>query len=126
MSEELESKLNELLGMKKQLEELTTEKRKNDALVTFAGKKKKLLIYYWIYLAIFVVIAMGGIIGIETETGSEQIYCLFVALLGCEGAILIKMWYHTTNSRLLILDEMKQFEIRMTALLEKQAGQVPN
>jgi hypothetical protein len=122
MSEELEKKLSELLGMKKQLEELTSEKRKSEALTTFAGKRKQMNIVFWIYLAIFVVIAIGGITGIETETGSEQIFSLFVALLGCEGAIFIKMWYHTTRSRLLILEEMKQFEIRMTALLEKQNG----
>jgi len=122
MTEELEKKLSELLGMKKQLEELTTEKRKNETTTTFAEKKKQMILYYWIFIAIFVVIAIGGIVGVETETGSSQIYSLFVALLGCEGAFFIKMWYHTTRSRLLILEEMKQFEIRMTALLEKQSA----
>lgn len=121
MTEELEKKLGELLGMKKQLEELTTEKRKSEALTTFAKKKKKLLLYYWIFIALYVVVALGGISGIYTETGSDQIFCLLVALIGCEGTILIKMWYHTNNSRLLILEEMKQFELRMTVLLEKQS-----
>jgi hypothetical protein len=122
MTEELEKKLSELLGMKKQLEELTTEKRKNETTTTFAEKKKQALIYYWIFVMICVVITLGGVSGIETETGSKQIWSLFIALAGCEGALLMKMWYHTTRDRLLILEEMKQFEIRMTALLEKQSA----
>jgi cation transport ATPase len=123
MTEELEKKLGELLGMKKQLEELTTEKRKSDALTTFAEKKKKVKIYFWVWWVFSMIVLLLGVANIFGNNTLEfQLFSLFVALAGYEMSVLIKLWFHTINSRLLILEEMKQFEIRMTALLEKQAA----
>jgi len=122
MTEEIEQKLNELLGMRKQLEELTTEKRKSEALASFEEKKKIIRHLYWIFFVISCGFLFYGLTGLYMNTGKYQIISLFFAVLGYETSVLLKLWYHTTQSRLLILEEMKQFELRMTEMLAKQAG----
>ena len=119
MTEELEKKLNELLGMKKQLEDLTANREKSDVSSLFEEKKRKTKVYFYIYFAITLAIMIYGIIGINMNTGKYQILSLFYAVLGFEGTVLMKMWYHTVTSRLAILQEMKQFELRMMEMLKK-------
>ena len=119
MTEELEKKLNELLGMKKQLEDLTANKEKSEVSSDFEKKKRKVLIYFYIYFGITLAIMIYGIIGIHMNTGKYQIMSLFYAILGFEGTVLMKMWYHTITNRLVVLREMKQFELRMTEIVKK-------
>ncbi len=119
MSEELEKKLNELLGMKKQIENLAADKNKAEAGSIFQERRRKVTIYFYIYFAITLAIMIYGIIGINVNTGKYQLLSLFYAILGFEGTVLMKMWYHTTTSRLAILQEMKQFELRITEMLNR-------
>ena len=118
MTEELEKKLNELLGLKKQIEELAVDKRKFDASSVFEGKKRKTKVYFYICFAVTLGIMLFGMVGIFMNTGKYQIISLFYAVLGFESNVLIKMWYHTITTRLVILQEMKQFELRITAMLK--------
>jgi hypothetical protein len=118
MTEELEKKLNELLGLKKQIEELTTDKKKSDLISAFDKGTRKIKIYFYLYLAAGVVIAIAGITGMETNTGNHFI-ALFVAIVGFETTVLIKMWYHTMTTKLTILQEIKQLELRITEMLNK-------
>ena len=118
MTEELEKKLNELLRLKKQIEEMTADKKKSDAVSEFGEKSRKTKVYFYIYLAISVGILLFGVKGMEMNTGNQFI-ALFVAIVGFEGTVLMKMWYHTVATRLAILQEMKEFELRITEMLKK-------
>jgi len=118
MTEELEKKLNELLGLKKQLEEITADKKKSDATSEFGEKSRKTKVYFYIYFVISVGIVLFGVKGMEMNTGNQFI-ALFLAIVGFEGTVLIKMWYHTITTKLTILQEMKQFELRITEMLKK-------
>jgi len=119
MTEELEKKLNELLGLKKQIEELTEDKRKFDVSSVFERKKRKTKVFFYIWFAVTLAIMLFGMAGLFMNTGKYQIISLFYAILGFEGNVLIKMWYHTIATRLAILQEMKQFEIRIMEMLKK-------
>ncbi len=119
MTEELEKKLNELLGLKKQIENLTADKNKADATSIFKEKRRTTTVYFYIYFAITLAIMIYGIIGINLNTGKYQILSLFYAILGFEGTVLMKLWYHTVTTRLAILQEMKQFELRMVEMINK-------
>jgi hypothetical protein len=119
MTEELENKLNELLGMKKQIEELTADKKQADATSIFEKRNRKTKIYLYIYLAIAVVITLLGIMGIQENKDEYKLLALFMAIVGFETTVLMKMWYHTITTKLSILQEMKQFEIRLTEMLKK-------
>ena len=119
MTEELEKKLNELLGLKRQLEEITADKEKSKASAIFEEKQRKVKVYFYIYFAVSLGIMLFGIWGIYMNTGKYQILSLFYAILGFEGTVLMKMWYHMMTTKLTILQEMKQFELRITELLKK-------
>ena len=119
MNEEIEKKLNELLGLKKELEEITADKKKSDAVSVYEEQGRRTKIYYYIYLAINVGIMLMGLSGLYLNTGRYQLFSLFAAIVGFEGTVLMKMWYHTITSRLAILREIKQFELRITEILKK-------
>ena len=119
MTEELERKLNELLGLKKQMETLAADKNKAETTSVFKEKRRKVTVYFYIYFAITAAIMIYGIIGINMNTGKYQILSLFYAILGFEGTVLMKLWYHTVTTRLAILQEMKQFELRIMEMLKK-------
>ncbi len=118
MTEELEKKLNELLGLKKQLEEITANKKKSDTSLEFERKKRKTKIIFYIYLAIFTGTAIYGIKGMQENT-NNQFIALFIAIVGFVSTVLMKMWYHTVTTMLIILQEMKEFELRITEMLKK-------
>jgi len=120
MTEELEKKLNDLLGLKKQIEELATDKKKTDITSTFDERNRKTKVYFYIYFTVSLGIMLFGIFGIYMNTGKYQIMSLFYAILGFEGTVLMKMWFHTMSSKLSILQEMKHMELRITELLQKK------
>jgi len=118
MTEELENKLNELLGLKKQLDELTTDKKISDASSVFEEKKKKIKIHFFIWFAAMVVLMLFGLLGVFMNTGKYQIISLFYGLMGFESTVLMKMWYHTVTSKQTILQEMKKSELRIMETLK--------
>jgi len=118
MTEELEKKLNELLGMKKQLEDLTANREKSEASSIFEEKKRKTRVYFYVWLAISVGIMLAGAGIVLISSGKPQIIGLFYAIIGFGSTILMKMWFHTIATKLAILQEMKQFELRITDMLK--------
>jgi hypothetical protein len=120
MTEDMEKKLNELLGLKKQIEELTTDKKKSDIASTFDERSRKTKVCFYIFFAVSLGIMLYGMFGIYMNTGKYQIMSLFYAILGYESTVLMKMWIHTMSSKLSILQEMKQMELRITDLLQKK------
>jgi len=123
MSEELEQKLNELLGMKKQLEEFTAEKKKTETASIFEEKRKKIKNYFYIYLGISVLITLGGLAGIEGNPDKYKLVALFMAIVGFESTVLMKLWYHNKFNLIAILEELKQTELRILEAIEKHNGQ---
>jgi hypothetical protein len=119
MTEEMEKKLNELLGLKKQLEEIAADKKESDTTTVFAERSRKTKVYFYIWFAVSIGIMLMGFIGISMNTGKDQIIALFIAVVGFESTVLMKMWYHVIATKLAILQEMKQFELRITEMLKK-------
>lgn len=119
MTEELENKLNELLGLKKQLDELTSDKKISEASSSaFEEERRKTKKRYFIWFAIMLVVTLYGLSGVLINTGRHQIISLFCALVGYEGTVLMKMWYHTVTSKQTILQEMKKSELRIIETLK--------
>jgi hypothetical protein len=125
MSEELEQKLNELLGMKKQLEEFTAQKKKTETTSVFEEKRKTIKKYYYIYLGIAVLITLAGVAGIEGNAEKYRLVALFMAIVGFESTVLMKLWYHNKISMIAILEELKKTEFRILEVLEKQNSRNP-
>lgn len=136
MSEELEQKLNELLGMKKQLEELTAEKRKMNTSSTLEQYKKEARlgkIRLWVAIVIsFVFLEVGAIILSSTKiivmgtdiTGHSQYILGGTAwIIGLTIAFSASIGWRIRQSKLTVLQELKQTELRILDAIEKHNGQ---
>ncbi|MHC4284900.1 MAG: hypothetical protein ACYSWZ_18310 [Planctomycetota bacterium] len=103
MTEELEQKLNELLGLKKQLEEITEGKQKTVA-SSVVKKYKKKTILNWVFFWLTFMLGMAFIS-----------FGLIVILI----LTFARMLFRIRQNKLAILQEMKQFELRITEMLKK-------
>ena len=122
MTEELEKKLNELLGLKKQLEEITEEKQKT-VTASIIGRYKKeaglASIRFWVAVALgYSLVIFGLIIYVHTH---DLIYidCPTIIIAGLGLMVFAKLCWLIRKSKLSILQEIKQFELRITEMLKK-------
>jgi hypothetical protein len=113
MSNDIEHKLNELLKMKDDLDELKSERKQQETIDDFEKKQKTLKIYYWIWIVIMAGIAIAGISGMEKNSDPYKWNGLFMALVGMQGAVMIKLWYFIKETKLSVLQGMKQLEIQI-------------
>lgn len=120
MTEELENKLDELLGMKKQIEELTTEKKlANDAILRKYVKQSIFSkIIYFVFGGVGMVGIVVGYICLLLATGKGQFLSLGLIVMGGITSIMAEVNYCITKSKLSILREMKQFELRIAEILK--------
>jgi hypothetical protein len=131
MTDDLENKLNELLGLKKQLEEITAEKQKEVTFSVLERYKKEArfnLIRFWVKIVLGLVYLTAGIIGVifclhatvnDIPQGTYQVLMLLIGILGFGVVIVGRLQFDTIRSKLAILQEIKQFELRITELLKK-------
>ncbi|MBM4102917.1 MAG: hypothetical protein FJ263_02550 [Planctomycetes bacterium] len=108
--------------MKKQLEEFTAEKKKTETVSIFE-EKKKIKNYFYIYFGISVLITLGGVAGIEGNADKYKLIALFMAIVGFESTVLMKLWYHNKFNLIAIMEELKQTELRILEAIEKREGQ---
>jgi hypothetical protein len=81
----------------------------------FRRKKKRLLIWCWIWHAVAAVILLPGL---EQSLGSTDqraaIRGTSLVILGAALLIVIKLWYWVVHGRLEIMRELKRLELRWT------------
>lgn len=124
MTEELEKKLNELLGLKKQLEEITEEKKKavtSEVLEQYKKEARLSLIRYRVAFGIglaqyivFVVLALR-----IYNNDTLKFVFIGIAVLGLGIPMVAKLGLRISQSKLAILQEIKQFELRINEMLKK-------
>jgi hypothetical protein len=133
MDEELEKKLNELLGFKKQLEEANAEQHKINTLSMvekYKKEAKRAPIRSRIALAISFVFILFGSLGLGSTKiiimnqdisgtpaqyvfgGTSMMIGFFLISITLLGSII-------RATKLQILIELKQFELRLTEMLKK-------
>ena len=122
MTEELEQKLNELLGLKKQLEEITEGKQKTvTSSVVKKYKKKAILnwIFFWLTFVLGMAFVSFGLIVLQLTDGVLYIDCQTCIIVGLLILIFARMLFRIRQNKLAILQEMKQFELRIMETLKK-------
>jgi len=77
---------------------------------------------YWIFLILCVVITCAGVAGMQHNTGRYIFLGLFMALVGYNSTILMKLWYWVLKSKLDILKEIKQLQLQIAELAEKKSS----
>ncbi len=122
MTEELEQKLTELLGLKKQLEEITEEKQKTVASSVFKKYKNKNTlnwVFFWLTFVLGMVFISFGLIVIQLTEGVLYIDSPTCIIVGLLILVFARMLFRIRQDKLEILQEMKQFELRITEMLKK-------
>jgi dolichyl-phosphate-mannose--protein O-mannosyl transferase len=119
MNNDMESKLNELLKMKDELDDLKSERKQQETIDDFEKKQKTLKFYYWIWIIIMAGIAVAGVAGMEKNSDPYKWNGLFMALVGMQGAVMIKLWYFIKDTKLSVLQGMKQLQIQIARLESK-------
>ena len=122
MTEELEKKLNELLGLKKLLEQVTEEKQKTvTAPVVKKYKKKTILnwVFFWLTFVLGMALISFGLIVLQLTDGVLYIDCQTCIIVGLLILTFARMLFRIRQNKLAILQEMKQFELRITEKLNK-------
>jgi hypothetical protein len=133
MTEELEKKLNELLGLKKQLEETTAEQRKINTLSVLEQYKKearRARIRFLIGLIMGMIFLWLGALGLGSTQiilmghdisgkPAQYVFGATAWLLGIFIVSIAAISLRIKQSKLAILQEMKQFELRLTEMLKK-------
>ena len=123
MDEELENKINdELLGMKKHIEGITTETQKATAsLINEEYKEEARFIFFRFLIAAsigFLMVMTGIIIYVKTHD-VVNIDCPTIIVAGLLLMLFSKVLWVIRQNKLTFSKELKQFELRMTEKLKK-------
>jgi hypothetical protein len=81
----------------------------------FSRKKKRLLIWTWVFHAVAAAFLIPGVIltfGVNDLRMTIQGLALIV--MGEAGLIVIKLWYWIVHGRLEVMRELKRLELRWT------------
>jgi hypothetical protein len=133
MNEELEKKLTELLGLKKQMEEATSEQHKKNissVLERYKKESRLSLIRSLFGLVMSIVLQLIGVLGLYSTqvvilghdiSGTPFQYFLgaIFMLFGVLIFIITVITACIRYSKLQILAELKQFELRLAEMLKK-------
>jgi hypothetical protein len=80
-----------------------------------ARKKRRLLIWTWVYHAIAVVFAIpGAIMTFGMHDLRTTVQGVALLLIGESLLIVIKLWYVIVHGRLEVMRELKRLELRWT------------
>jgi hypothetical protein len=88
----------------------------------FYDNMRNVKIVFWIFMAISLAIIVIGAIGIFQNTGRYITWALFVALVGFNSTILMKLWYWIVSSKLSLLKEIKQLQLQIAELADKKSN----
>lgn len=114
MSDNIENKLNELLKMKDDVDELKSLRKQQETIDDFEKKQKQLKIYYYVWVAVGVIIFLGGMSGLEHNSEKYRLNALVMAIVGLNLVIMIKLWYFIKDTKLSLLQELKQLRLQLT------------
>jgi hypothetical protein len=81
----------------------------------FSRKKKRLLIWTWVWQAVCAAILIPGLfMAFGQNDLRTTIQGVGVIVMGEAGLIVIKLWYWIVHGRLEVMRELKRLELRWT------------
>ena len=108
--------------MKDDLDDLKSERKKQEAIDDFEKKQKTLKIWLYVWLVVSVIICCAGLAGMEHNSDPYKWNGLFMALVGFNSTIMIKIWYFIKETKLSVLQGMKQLEIQIAKHAHKNGN----
>ncbi len=122
MTDELEDKLKDLSALKGQLDRLSREQLEaatSAVLERYKKEAKASRIRLWVGITISIVFVELGWVGLNS-TGPWANLLVGIGVLGLYVPVGAKLGFVIKQSKLAVLQEMKQFELRMTELLQNR------
>jgi ABC-type sugar transport system permease subunit len=121
-----EKELKEFLEKNGDFDVVKSETLRKGIVQMFEDKLKKVKLWTWAFLLIYVIIIAGGISGLLvnlliTKNTNAMLVSAIVVLVAHEGTVLIKLWYWILNSKYDVLKELKQLQLQIA----EQAGKKP-
>ena len=87
----------------------------------FYDKMRNVKIVTWIGLVICVAIMLTGMKGMSLNTGKYVNHALFMALVGFNSTILIKLWCWQMYTKIGIIKEIKQLQLQIAELVGQKS-----
>ena len=87
----------------------------------FYDKMRNVKIVTWICLVICGAIMLAGMKGMSLNTGKYVNHALFMALVGFNSTILIKLWCWQMYTKIGIIKEIKQLQLQIAELAEPKS-----
>ena len=88
----------------------------------FVNNIQRARLAFWIFFVVSLIIMFIGLaLLFKLSNPSELAVALFVALVGFNSTILIKLWYWTINTKFDVLKAIKELQLQIAEL----AGKTP-
>ena len=122
----LEKELKEVLEKNGDFNIAKSETLRKETVQMFEDKLKKVKLWTWAFLLIYVIIIAGGISGLLvnlliTKNTNAMLISAVVVLIAHEGTVLIKLWYWVLNTKYDVLKELKQLQLQIAEQTAKDS-----
>ena len=95
------------------------EARRKESVRMFEGKVRSVRWLTGLFLAVDIAAMVAAAVFLQFATSTQMmIWCAILFIVAFESTILIKLWYWIMTSKISVLRELKQLELRL-------AGQRP-
>lgn len=118
----LENKLKKTLKSEPGFDPDKGQFKQKETVQMFYDNMRNVKIVFWIFMLISLAILITGAFGILHNTGRYTTWALFVALVGFNSTILLKLWYWIMSSKLSLLKEIKQLQLQIAELDDKKTS----
>lgn len=112
----LENELKKTLKIEIGFDHNKNQAQRKETKQMFYDKMRNVKIVAWIGLVICVVIILAGMEGMSHNTGKYVNFGLFMALVGFNSTILIKLWCWQMYTKIGIIKEIKQLQLQIAEL----------
>ena len=123
----LEKELTELLKNESGLEASKDETARKEIaqmegfFERFVTNVQRARLVFWIFFVLGLIIMFVGLtLLFNLRNPNELAVALFMALVGFNSTILIKLWYWTMSTKFDVLKEIKEVQLQITELAEKK------
>jgi len=122
----LEKELTELLKNESGLEASKDETARKEMyqmkglFERFVTNVQRARLVFWIFFVLGLIIMFVGLnLLFKLGNPNERLVALFMALVGFNSTILIKLWYWTMSTKFDVLKELKQLQLEIAELAGK-------
>jgi hypothetical protein len=98
---------------RKEIEQMIFQKYQTDVF--------KVKVVFWIFFVLSLGMMAGGYIGLRSANDTKAMLCWVIFfMIGFNSTILMKLWYWVVDTKLNVLKEMKQLQLQVSKLADKE------